>query len=142
MMMMMMVIITIILEGDYRHFHRHHPQHRHHCQKHRFLLDGADSGNERVAEAIGLTRTSTPRAKQITFSDTITKVFPKIRREIIREPLLKSIDEIDEDNFDDSSDDVVVGGLKDGHEPIDLDFFCSGEKNKNYLKMQQKVSVY
>ena len=98
----------------------------------RFMLDGADSGNERVAEAIGLTRTSAPVAKQITFSDTITKVFPKTCREISREPLLESISEIDEDNFDDSSDDVV-GGLKDGHEPIDLDFFCGGEKNKQKL---------
>ena len=98
----------------------------------RFMLDGADSGNERVAEAIGLTRTSAPVAKQITFSDSITKVFPKTRREISREPLLESISEIDEDNFDDSSDDVV-GGLKDGHEPIDLDFFCGGEKNKQKL---------
>ena len=89
----------------------------------RFLLDGADSSDEQVAEAIGLTRTSTPRAKQITFSDTITKVFPKICREISREPLLESIDEVAEDNFDDSSDDVVADRLKDGHKPIDLDFF-------------------
>ena len=101
----------------------------------RFLLDGADGGNERVAEAIGITTTSTPRAKQITFSDTITKVFPKTRREISREPLLESINEVDEneaieDDFDVSS---VVGGLKDGYEPIDLDFFCGGEKNKQKL---------
>ena len=101
----------------------------------RFLLDGADGGNERVAEAIGITTTSTPRAKQITFSDTITKVFPKTPREISREPLLESINEVDEneaieDDFDVSS---VVGGLKDGNEPIDLDFFCGGEKNKQKL---------
>ena len=101
----------------------------------RFLLDGADSGNERVAEAIGITTTSTPKAKQITFSDTITKVFPKTRREISRESLLESINEVDEnevieDDFDVSS---VVGGLKDGNEPIDLDFFCGGEKNKQKL---------
>ena len=97
----------------------------------RFLLDGADGGNERVAEAIGLTATSTPKAKQITFSDTITKVFPKTRREISREPMFESIDEIDEiDDFDASS---VVGGLKDGNEPIDLHFFCGGEKNKQKL---------
>ena len=106
-----------------------------------FLLDSADGGNERIAEAIGLTATSTPTAKQITFSDTITKVFPKTRREISREPMLESIDEIDEiDDFDASS---VEGGLKDRNEPIDLDFFCGGEKiNKNYLKMQQRILVY
>ena len=86
-----------------------------------FLLDSADGGNEQIAEAIGLTATSTPTAKQITFSDTITKVFPKTRREISREPMLESIDEIDEiDDFDASS---VVGGLKDGNEPIWSWFF-------------------
>ena len=46
----------------------------------RFLLDG---GNEKVAEgiakAIGIDGTSTPTAKQITFSDTITKLFPRSR---------------------------------------------------------------
>ena len=47
----------------------------------RFLLDSAD-GNERVAEAIGLDRVSTPKSKQITFSDTITKIFPKTREAI------------------------------------------------------------
>ena len=94
----------------------------------RFLLDG---GNERVAEAIGLT-TSTPKAKQITFSDTITKVFPKTRREISRMPSLHSIsEETIEEDFDVSSS--VVGGLKDGNEPIDLDFFSGGEKNKQKL---------
>ena len=101
----------------------------------RFLLDGADGGNERVAEAIGITTTSTPMAKQITFSDTITKVFPKTRREISREPLLESINEVDENEAIEDDFDVpsVVGGLKDGYEPIDLDFFCGGEKNKQKL---------
>ena len=93
-----------------------------------FLLDSADGGNEQIAEAIGLTATSTPTAKQITFSDTITKVFPKTRREISREPMLESIDEIDD--FDASS---VEGGLKDRNEPIDLDFFQQWGKNKQKL---------
>ena len=49
--------------------------------------------------------------------------------------MLESINEVDEneaieDDFDVSS---VVGGLKDGNEPIDLDFFCGGEKNKQKL---------
>ena len=46
----------------------------------RFLLDG---GNEKVAkgiaEVIGTDGTSTPITKQITFSDTITKIFPRSR---------------------------------------------------------------
>ena len=39
----------------------------------KFLLD--KGGNERVAEA--LTSTLRPKAKQIAFSDTLTKIFPK-----------------------------------------------------------------
>ena len=97
----------------------------------RFLVDG---GNERVAEAIGLTTTSTPKAKQITFSETITKVFPKTRREISREPAFDSITEVDEEDIEDDFDvSSTVVGLKDGGEPIDLDFFCGGEKNKQKL---------
>ena len=101
----------------------------------RFLLDGADIGNERVVEAMGITTTSTPKAKQITFSNTITKVFPKTHREISRQPLLESINEVDENEVieDDFNVSSVVGGLKDGNEPIDLDFFCGGEKNKQKL---------
>ena len=97
----------------------------------RFLLD--NRGNEQVAEAIGLTRTSTPAAKQITFSDTITKVFPKIRKEISREPLLESIDEIDESDIDLIDDSV--------NEPIELDFFSGAEKNKQKLFENAKKNV-
>ena len=101
----------------------------------RFLLDNT-GGNERVAEAITLDRTSTPKAKQITFSDTITKIFPKTREAISKRPLLESINEIDDDEInvqsieDDSDISSIAGGLKDGNQPIDLDFFCDGEKNK------------
>ena len=104
----------------------------------RFLLDSAD-GNERVAEAIALDRTSTPKAKQITFSNTITKIFPKTREAISKEPMLESINEIDDDetNIQSIEDDLdissAVSGLKDGNQPIDLDFFCGGEKNKQKL---------
>ena len=97
----------------------------------RFLLD--NRGNEQVAEAIGLKRTSTPAAKQITFSDTITKVFPKIRKEISREPLLESIDETDESDIDLIDDSV--------NEPIELDFFSGGEKNKQKLFENAKKNV-
>ena len=104
----------------------------------RFLLDSAD-GNERVAEAIALDRTSTPKAKQITFSNTITKIFLKTREAISKEPMLESINEIDDDetNIQSIEDDLdissAVSGLKDGNQPIDLDFFCGGEKNKQKL---------
>ena len=46
----------------------------------RFSL-GQDSVNERTATAIGETSTSTP--KSAIFSQTITKVFPKTRRELL-----------------------------------------------------------
>ena len=104
----------------------------------RFLLDNT-GGNQRVAEAITLDRTSTPKAKQITFSDTITKIFPKTREAISKRPLLESINEIDDDEInvqsieDDSDISSIDGGLKDGNQPIDLDFFCDGEKNKQKL---------
>ena len=49
--------------------------------------------------------------------------------------MLESINEVDEDEAIEDDFDVssVVGGLKDGNEPIDLDFFCGGEKNKQKL---------
>ena len=90
----------------------------------RFLLDSAD-GNERVAEAISLDRVSTPKSKQITFSDTITKIFPKT---------CEAISNDDEINIEYDSDiSSVVGGLKDRNLPVDLEFFCGGEKNKQKL---------
>ena len=100
-------------------------------QAQRFLLDRTDDtdGNERVAEAIGI-ETSTPKAKRITFSDTIKKVFPKTREIVSKRTLLESISE-DENEIDDESDiSSVVDGLKDGNLPTDLEFFSGGEKNK------------
>ena len=99
----------------------------------RFLL-GNDDGNERVAEAIALDKASTPKTKQITFSDTIKKIFPKTRESVNKKTTLESISE-DENEFDDDDDSdnsSVVGGLKDGNLPVDLEFFC-GEKNKQKL---------
>ena len=95
------------------------------------MLDRTDDtdGNERVAEAIGI-ETSTPKAKRITFSDTIKKVFPKTREIVSKRTLLESISE-DENEIDDESDiSSVVDGLKDGNLPTDLEFFSGGEKNK------------
>ena len=114
-------------------------------QTQRFLLDDTTTddddvggGNERVALALahGSSRTSTPIAKQITFSDTITKIFPKTHKlDIIsKEYFLENYNEIG-DVEDESSGDIssVIDGLKDSNLPIDLEFFCGGEKNKEKL---------
>ena len=103
-------------------------------QTQRFLLDDADGGNERVAEAIALVKRSTPIVKRITFSDTVTKIFPKTSNlETIDENLDFENDEEDTQNIQDESDVAsIVGGL-DGNLPVDLEFFCVGEKNKEKL---------
>ena len=103
-------------------------------QTQRFLLDDADGGNERVAEAIALVKRSTPIVKRITFSDTITKIFPKTRNlETLDENLDFENDEEDIQNIQDESNvSSIVGGL-DGNLPVDLEFFCGGEKNKEKL---------
>ena len=81
-------------------------------------------------------RTSTPIAKEITFSDTITKTFPKTRKSdtISEESFLENYNKIG-DVEDESSADIssVIDGLKDGNLSIDLEFFCGGEKNKEKL---------
>ena len=102
----------------------------------KFLLDrsGSGGGNQRIAEAI---TSSTPKAKKIAFSDTLTKIFPKTRRELINrtsslESILETADE-DEEDFDITESSTVSSGVRDGGEPIELDFFCGGEKNKEKL---------
>ena len=111
----------------------------------RFLLENTPStdvditpdidsgGNERVAEAIGFEKTSTPRAKQITFSDTIKKVFPKTREIVSKRPIFDSISEDEEEIENESTVSSVVASLKDGNLPTDLEFFSAGEKNKEKL---------
>ena len=104
-----------------------------------FLLD--KGGNERVAGA--LTSTPTAKAKQIAFSDTLTKIFLKTRREIINRSsplessstLLETITEEEED-FDITESSTVSSG-------IELDFFTEGEKNKEklYEKANEKVGI-
>ena len=48
----------------------------------KLLLDrsGSSGGNQRIVEGI---TSSTPKAKQIAFSKTLTKIFPKTHRELI-----------------------------------------------------------
>ena len=105
-------------------------------QTQRFLLDDTTTdgdnvggGNERVALVLahGSSGTLTPIAKQITFSDNITKIFPKTRKldTISKESFLENDNEIG-DVEDESSADIssVIDGLKDGNLPVDLEFFC------------------
>ena len=106
----------------------------------KFLLD--KGGNERVAGA--LTSTLTAKAKQIAFSDTLTKIFPKTRREIINRSsslessstLLETITEEEEEDFDITESSTISSG-------IELDFFTGGEKNKEklYEKANEKVGI-
>ena len=86
-------------------------------QMQRFLLD--DGGNERTA--VALTTTSTP--KNVTFSEAVTKVFPKTRRELL--PLENIPEEEEEKNFDVTTESSI--------DDINLDFFSGGEKNKEKL---------
>ena len=108
----------------------------------KFLLDSSSDGNKKIAEGIGLKASSTPEVKRIAFSDTITKIFPKTRREIINatsSSLDSILEEDEEKDFDITASSIVSGGLKDGRsEPIDLEFFCGGEKNKE--KLYENVS--
>ena len=92
----------------------------------RFLL-GDDSGNER--KAIVETTTSTP--KTVSFSQTLTKVFPKTRRELIP---LDSIAEQDETQDFDITESSIVS---DGHDEISLEFFSGGG---NYKKLFENAT--
>ena len=68
---------------------------------------------------------STPvkEPKTITFSETLTKVFPKTKRELIS---LDSIAEKDEtEDFDITESSIV----SNGNERIDLEFFSGGENH-------------
>ena len=109
----------------------------------RFLLD---SSNEKVAEgiaeAIGTAGTSTLITKRITFSDTITKIFPRLcELEKINEETSASF-ENDKNESDISEiqqiEDIseissAIKKFKDGDLPSDLEFFCGGEKNEQKL---------
>ena len=93
----------------------------------RFLL-GDDSGNER--KAIAETATSTP--KTVSFSQTLTKVFPKTRRELIP---LDSISEQDETQDFDITESSIIS---DSHDEINLEFFSGGENHKKLFENATK----
>ena len=96
----------------------------------KFLLESSSggrssSGNEKAA--VGLTTTSTP--KSVNFSQAITKVFPKTRRELL--PLVSIIEQDEDKDFDITESSTV--SIADETRPINLDFFSGGEKNKDKL---------
>ena len=93
----------------------------------RFLL-GDDSGNER--KAIAETTTSTP--KTVSFSQTLTKVFPKTRRELI--PLDSKAEQDETQDFDITESSIV----SDGHDEINLEFFSGGENHKKLFENATK----
>ena len=104
-------------------------------QTQRFLLDdvGSEGGNKRTA--VALTATSTP--KNVTFSDVITKVFPKTQRELLPlENILEEDEQKTEKDFDITESTAVV-------DDINLDFFSGGEKNKGklYQNVSKKVGI-
>ena len=96
----------------------------------KFLLESSSggsssSGNEKAA--VGLMTTSTP--KSVNFSQAITKVFSKTRRELL--PLVSIIEQDEDKDFDITESSTV--SIADETRPINLDFFSGGEKNKDKL---------
>ena len=93
---------------------------------------GNDSGgNQRIASAVSETGSSTP--KTVGFSQTISKVFPKTRRELMPLDSIteeKELEEEDNETQFDITDSSVVSS-KDGE--IKLEFFAGGEENKDKL---------
>ena len=97
----------------------------------RFLL-GDNSGNKRTATATGENTTSTP--KTVSFSQTLTKVFPKTKRELI--PLDSITEENEIQDFDISESSVV--STVDGQNLIDLEFFSGGENKQKLIENATK----
>ena len=95
----------------------------------RFLL-GENSDNERKA----ILESSTPRdcGKKVTFSETLTKVFPKIKRELI--PLDSIVEEDKTEDFDITESSIV----SNGSEIIDLEFFSGGENHQKLIENATK----
>ena len=93
----------------------------------KFLL-GENSGKTAILDS------STPinEPKTVTFSETLTKVFPKIKRELIP---LNFIPETDEtEDFDITESSIV----SNGNERIDLEFFSGGENHQKLFENATK----
>ena len=94
---------------------------------------GSDSGgNQRIASAVGETGSSTP--KTVSFSQTISKVFPKTRRELMPLDSITEEKELEEEEDNETQFDITdssVVSSKDGE--IKLEFFAGGEENKDKL---------
>ena len=109
----------------------------------RFLLDGSNKKiAEGIAEATGADGTSTSILKRITFSNTITKIFPRLRElEKINEETSASFEKDKNESdiseiqrIEDISEiSLAIEKLKDGDLPSNLEFFCGGEKNEQKL---------
>ena len=95
----------------------------------RFLL-GEDSDNERTAILDSLTPFTQP--KTVTFSETLTKVFPKIKRELI--PLNSIAEENETEDFDITESSIV----SNGKEVIDLEFYSGGGNHQKLLENATK----
>ena len=89
----------------------------------RFLL-GENSDNQRTA----ILDSSTPQSKSVTFSETIAKVFPKIKRELIPLNSIAEKDETEDFNITESS---IVSN---GNEIIDLEFFSGGGNHQKLFE--------
>ena len=94
----------------------------------RFLLDETP-GSSRTA----VLDSSTPvdEKKTVTFSKTLEKVFPKVKKELI--PMTSIVEEDETEDFDISESTLI--STKDG--TIDLEFFDGGE---NYNKLFENAS--
>ena len=95
----------------------------------KFLL-GENSANERTA----ILDSSTPvsKLKTVTFSETLTKVFPKIKRELI--PLNSVVEEDKTEDFDITESSIV----SNGNEIIDLEFFSGGGNHQKLIENATK----
>ena len=92
----------------------------------------SSGGNERILT--GLTTTSTP--KSLSFSHAITKVFPKTRRELIPLESISEENEEETEDFDITESSTI--SIPDQTQPINLEFFTGGEKNKDKLLKKLK----
>ena len=97
----------------------------------RFLLDETP-GSSRTA----ILDSSTPiNQKTVTFSETLQKVFPKVRKELI--PLSSIIEEDESEDFDITESTLV--STRDG--VVDLEFFDGGNYKKLFENASKNVGI-
>ena len=79
----------------------------------------------------GNTKTLTSTPKTVSFSQTLTKVFPKTKRELIP---LEPISEDETEDFDITESSVVSSSSSSNHELINLDFYTGGENSQKLFE--------